>query len=151
MRMLPSVAVLAAVVACHDVPTALYDHPADPAPSGLPVTLTISPSTSVPFSGPAIAAAGDSVVVAAEYLASGCFDYSASGGVIGGNTLVITITESTPPTTRYCTMDYKTAVYRAVVRPAPRGSYPVVLRRRIESSTDGPRERELARGSASLP
>jgi hypothetical protein len=48
-------------------------------------------------------------------------------------------------------MDKKSAIFRAVVRPAPRGTYPVVLRRRLEFSSVGPEEAELARGSVTLP
>ena len=150
MRVPFSFAVLALVAACGVSPTALYDRPTGPPPSGLAVTLRISPSTGAPVLSP-VDAAGDSVAASAEYPVSGCVDYAATAGVGSGNTLVVTITESTPPTSRYCTMDYKTAVFRAVVRPAPRGSYPVVLRQRIEWTSDGPVERDVARGSASLP
>jgi hypothetical protein len=48
-------------------------------------------------------------------------------------------------------MDIKSAIFRTVVRPAPRGRYPVVLRQRLEWMTDGPVERERARGSVTLP
>lgn len=113
--------------------------------------LSISPSTGTPSLVPAVTAAGDSVALWAEYTVSSCFDYSAVAGVGNGNTLVVTITENTQSTVRYCTMDLKTAVFRAVVRPAPRGTYPVLLRQRLEWMTDGPVERERVRGSASLP
>jgi hypothetical protein len=151
MRLLSGVAAATLVAACHGAPTELFDRPAGPPPSGLVVTLRISPSTATPFRGPAVAAAGDSVAVSAEYTVSGCLDYAATAGVSGGNTLVVTITESTTATARLCAMDQSTALFRAVVRPAPRGSYPVVLRQRMEWLADGPAERELARGSASLP
>jgi len=144
-------AALILISACGVTPTSIFDRPAGPPPSGLAVTLGISASTATPFPGPAISAAGDSVAVAAEYTASGCFDYAATAGVSSRDTLVVTITESTPSTTRYCTMDLRTAVFRAVVRPAPRGSYPVVLRQRMEWPADGPVERERVRGSAILP
>lgn len=150
MRMPSSFAALAVVASCGISPTALYDRPTGPPPSGLAVTLRISPSTRTPVLSP-VDAAGDSVAVSAEYSASGCFDYAATAGVSSGDTLVVTIAESTPPTMRYCTMDLSTAVFRAVVRPAPRGSYPVVLRQRIEWTSDGPMERDVVRGSASLP
>ena len=151
MRMPIGFSVLVLVSACGVTPTALLDRPSGPPPSGLAVTLGIFPSTATPFAGPAISAAGDSVVVAAEYTASGCFDYAATAGVGSRDTLVVTITESTPSTMRYCTMDLRTAVFRAVVRPAPRGSYPVVLRQRMEWPADGPVERDRGRGSAILP
>jgi hypothetical protein len=151
MRLPSGLAALILVSACGVAPTAIFDRPAGPPPSGLAVTLGILPSTATPFPGPAISAAGVSVVVAAEYTASGCFDYGATAGVSGGDTLVVTITESTPSTTRYCSLDLRTAVFRAVVRPAPRGSYPVVLRQRMDWPTDGPVERERVRGSAALP
>ena len=150
MRLLSGFCALILVSACGYSPTAILDRPSGPPPSGLAVTLGILPSTAMPYSGPAVSAAGDSVVVSAEYTVTGCLDYAATAGMSSGNTLVVTITERTPPTTRYCSMDLRTAVYRAVVRPAPRGSYAVALRQRMEWA-DGPVERERVRGSAVLP
>lgn len=151
MRLSFGLTALALASGCLGSPTALVEHAGGPPPSGLAVTLSISPSSARAALTPAITGAGDSVAVWAEYTESGCFDYSAAAGVGSDNALVVTITESTPPTTRYCTMDLKTAVFRAVVRPAPRGTYPVLLRQRMEWATDGPLERVRARGSASLP
>jgi hypothetical protein len=93
---------------------------------------------------------GDSLVASAEYEVTGCLDYAAAAGT-AGSSIVVTIVETPPPTPRYCTMDKKSAIFRAVVRPAPRGAYGVVLRQRIEWTTDGPKERERARGSVTLP
>ena len=136
--------------ACHEAPTSPFSRPAGPAPAGLPTALTIIPSTAAPFPGPAIVADGDSLVASAEYDVTGCLDYAAVAGTAGVS-VVVTITESTPATFRYCSMDKKSAIFRAVVRPAPRGTYPVVLRRRLELSSVGPEEAELARGSVTLP
>jgi hypothetical protein len=151
MRLWSGFAAVTLVAACHAAPTELFDRPTGPPPSGLAVTLGISPSTATPFPGPAITAAGDSVVVSAEDMVSGCLDYAATAGVSTGNTLVVTITETTTAAARVCAMDKSTALFRAVVRPAPRGTYLVILRERTEWLTDGPMERELARGSANLP
>ena len=123
---------------------------AGPAPSGLPTSLSIIPSTAEPFAGPTIVADGDSLVASAKYEGTGCLEYSAVAGTAGAS-VVVTITESSPPTLRYCTLDKKTAIFRAVVRPAPRGAYSVVLRRRLQFLTDGPEEVELARESVTLP
>ena len=150
MRLLSGFAALALVTGCLGSPTSILDRAPGPPPSGLAVTLSISPSTAASAFIPAITAAGDSVAVWAEYEVSGCFDYAATAGVSSGDTLVMTITQSTPPTTRYCAMDLRNAVYRVVVRPAPRGTYPVVLRQRMEWS-DGPVERGRVRGSVTLP
>ena len=92
---------------------------------------------------------GDSLVTTAEYDVSGCLDYKAVAGSVGAS-VVVTIIETTSLTVRYCTMDKKTAIFRAVVRPAPRGAYAVMLRRRMEWLSDGPEETELAQGSATL-
>ena len=151
MRTLAALAALGlAIAACHEGPTSPFYRPSDPAPSGLPTALSIAPSTGKPFASPAIVADGDSIVASAEYDVTGCLDYLAVAGAAGAS-VVVTITESSPPTLRYCTMDKKTAIFRAVVRPAPRGAYQVVLRRRIDFLTDGPQETELARGSVTLP
>ena len=146
-----ALAALALVTAgCHEAPTSPFYSPSGPAPSGLPTSLSIIPSTATPFAGPALAADGDSLVASAEFEVTGCLDYSAVAGMAGGS-VVVTIIESTPATFRYCTLDKKSAVFRAVVRPAPRGAYPVVLRRRLDFMTDGPEETELARTSVTLP
>ena len=138
------------VAACHDAPTSPYTRPSGPAPSGLPVTLRIDPSTGTPFAGPAIVSQGDSVTASAEFDVSGCLDYTAVAGTVGG-TVVVTIVETAPDVPRMCALVKRTAVFRAVVRPAPRGSYSVALRERMEWPTDGPVEREWARGSVTLP
>lgn len=151
MRLRSGFAALALATGCLGTPTALLDRPVGPPPSGLAVTLSIFPRTDMSTATPPITAADDSVAVWAEYTVSGCFDYAATAGVGTSDTLVVTIAESTPPTMRYCTMDLRTAVFRAVVRPAPRGTYPVVLRQRMNWMTDGPVEQVRARGSASLP
>ena len=88
----------------------------------LPTTLSIIPSSAEPFAGPTNVADGDSLAATAEFDESGCLDYSAVAGAAGAS-VVVTITESSPPTLRYCTMDKKTAIFRAVVRSAPRGAY----------------------------
>jgi hypothetical protein len=139
-----------AIVACHEAPTEAFLRPSGPAPSGLPVVLSITPSTATPFDDPAIVADGDSLTAAAEYDVSGCLDYSVAAGTVGGS-VIVTIIESAPPAARYCSMVKASAIFRAVVRPAPRGNYPVVLRQRLEWTTDGPFERERARGSITLP
>jgi hypothetical protein len=150
-KLLSGFAALALLSGCLGTPTSIIDRPAGPPPSGLAVTLSISPRTSTTYLTPAITAAGDSVVVWAEYTGSDCVDYAATAGVGSGNALVVTITESSPPTMRYCTLELSTAIFRAVVRPAPRGIYPVELRQRMEWLSDGPEERVRARGSANLP
>ena len=150
MRLRSGFAALALATGCFVTPTALLDRAPGPPPSGLPVALTIAPVTPTSALPPAITAAGDSVAVWAEYTV-GCFDYAATAGVSTDNTLVVTITESTSPTIGYCALDLEKAFFRAVVRPAPRGTYPVVLRQRMDWVTDGPVEQVRARGSASLP
>ena len=151
MRAIFPLAIIAmAAVACNAAPTEVFAPVAGPAPSGLPVTLGITPSTATPFAGPPIAADGDSLVATAEYEVTGCLDYAATAGLSDG-VLVVTITEKTPATVRYCALGKGTAVFRAVVRPAPRGVFAVVLRQRLELANDSPVERELARGSASFP
>ena len=151
MRIVASLAALTlSIAACHEAPTSPFSRPSGPAPSGLPVTLRIAPSTATPFAGPAIVADGDSLVASAEYEVSGCLDYTAAAGTVSGS-VVVTIIESAPYTPRMCPAIKYTAVFSAVVRPAPRGSYAVVLRQRLEFMTDGPKERERARGSVTLP
>jgi len=136
------------IAACHEAPTSPYARPSGPAPSGLPATLRITPSTGTPFAGPAIVADGDSLVASAEY-ESGCLDYTAVAGTVNG-TVVVTIIETTPSPPRPCALIKATAVFHAVVRPAPRGAYAVVLRQRLDWPSDGPFERERARGSVTL-
>ena len=139
-----------ATAACQEAPTSPYARPAGPAPSGLPATLRITASTGTPLAGPAIAADGDSLVASAEYDASGCLDYTAVAGTVN-STVVVTIIETTPSPPQMCALVKRTAVFHAVVRPAPRGAYAVVLRQRLEWPSDGPVERERARGSVTLP
>ena len=62
----------------------------------------------------------------------------------------MTITETPLGPNRYCLLILGKAVYRAVVRAAPRGAHTVVLRQRLDLA-DGPMERERARGSVTLP
>jgi len=138
-----------AISACHEAPSSPFYRPSNPVPTGLPTTLNIIPSTGTPYAGPAIVADGDSVVASAEFDVTGCLDYAAAAGT-EGTSIVVTIVESSPPTLRFCTMDKKTAIFRAVVRPSPRGAYQVVLRRRLEWLSDGTEETELARASATL-
>ena len=145
-----STALALAIAACHEGPTSPFSRPSGPAPSGLPTTLSITPSTATPFAGPAIVADGDSVVASAEYDVTGCLDYVAVAGT-AGTSVVVTVIESSPLVVRYCTMDKKSAIVRAVVRPAPRGAYAVVLRRRLDFLSDGTEEAELARGAVTLP
>ena len=142
-------ALTVAISACHEAPSSPFYRPSEPVPSGLPTTLTIIPSTGTPYAGPAIVADGDSLVASAEFDVTGCLDYAAAAGT-EGTSIVVTIIESSPPTLRYCTMDKRTAIFRAVVRPSPRGTYAVVLRRRMEWPSDGTEETELARASATL-
>lgn len=144
------IALTLVIAACHDGPTSPFSRPSGPAPSGLPTTLKIIPSTATPFAGPAIAADGDSLVASAEYEVSGCLDYTAVAGTDGAS-VVVTITEATSSTVRFCDLVLRKAIFRAVVRPAPRGTYSVVLRRRLDFVSDGPKEKELARGSVTLP
>jgi hypothetical protein len=139
-----------AIAACHEGSTSPFHRPNDPAPSGLPVTLSITPSTGTPFAGPAIVADADSLVAAAEFEVSGCLDYKAVAGTADGS-VVVTVIEASSPTVKYCDLVLRKAVYRAVVRPAPRGAYPVVLRRRLDFLSDGTEEAELARKSVTLP
>jgi hypothetical protein len=138
-----------AIAACHEAPSSPFYRPSNSVPIGLPTTLSIIPSTGTPFAGPAIVADGDSLVASAEFDVTGCLDYAAAAGT-EDTSIVVTIIESSPPTLRYCTLDKRTAIFRAVVRPSPRGTYAVVLRRRLEWLSDGTEETELARASATL-
>ena len=151
MRALAALAALTlAIAACHEAPSSPFYRPSAPAPSGLPTALSIIPSTGTPYAGPAMVADGDSLVASAEYDASGCLAYTAVAGSVDGS-VVVTITEITSPTMRYCDLVKRSAIFRAVVRPAPRGAYAVVLRRRMEWLSDGTEETELARRSVTLP
>ena len=151
MRLAATLAALSfSLAACHEAPTSPYTRVSGPAPSGIPVTLRIDPPTRTPFAGPPIVTEGDSVTASAEFNVSGCVDYTAAAGRVGSS-VVITIIETEPDVPRVCALIAQRAVFHAVVRPAPRGSYAVVLRERMEWPTDGPVEREWARGSVALP
>jgi hypothetical protein len=151
MRLAALLTALALIAsACHEAPTSIFSRPVGPPPSGLAVSLRISPSTATPVPAPTVVAEGDSLIASAKYEVSGCFDYAPSAG-FDDATLVITITESSPSPPRYCALVKQTAVFRTVVRPAPRGVYVVALRQRIDWMTDGPVERERARGTVSIP
>jgi len=151
MRLPATLVVLSlSLAACHEAPTSPYKRPSGPAPTGLPVTLRITPSTRTPFAGPVIVTEGDSVTASAEFNVSGCLDYTPAAGTVGG-AVVVTIIETAPTVPRMCALVKQRAVFHAVLRPAPRGSYAVVLRERMEWPTDGPVEREWARGSVALP
>lgn len=132
---------------CSDAATAPYRATSAPAPSGLAVALNTIPGYEAPPPAYAsITADGDSVIATAPLGASGCVDYTAAAGVADGD-LVVTITTSFPDTPRACTMDARIETFRAVVRPAPKGSYDVVLRDRVQRQAGSPSfdERELAR------
>ena len=131
-----------AIAACHDTPTGLL-------PLGLPVTLRRTASTATP-AAPTIVADGDSLVASAELPYTGCSDYMAVAGTVRG-AVVVTIVEAQPQTPRTCLAILASAVFHAVVRPAPHGTYLVVLRERFEGSGDGLMEREWARGSVTVP
>ena len=150
MRLVATLAALSlSLAACHEAPTSPYARVSGPAPSGLPVTLRIDWSSGA-LAGPAIVTEGDSLTASAKFGVSGCLDYTASAGTVGSS-VVITIIETAPYVPRVCTLIAQTAVFHAVVRPAPRGAYAVVLRQRMEWPSDGPVEREWARGSVALP
>ena len=150
MRLAATIAALSFfLAACHEAPTSPYTRVSGPAPSGLPVTLRIDMSSGTP-AGPAIVTEGDSVTASAKFGVSGCLDYTASAGTVGGS-VVITIIETAPYVPRVCAAIAATAVFHAIVRPAPRGAYAVVLRERMEWPSDGPVEREWVRGSVALP
>lgn len=139
MRPAPVLVTLAlAAVACHESPT----EAPGPVPSGLTVTLGISPVQAFTRITDHATSRGDSVVATATLGISGCNDYKAVAGN-AGDALVVTFVATT--TQRICSMDARAAVFRAVVHPAPRGGYDVVVRDRIEGVDDGPIERELAR------
>jgi hypothetical protein len=131
-----------AAAACQDAPTGLL-------PLGLPVTLRRTASTATP-AAPTIVADGDSLVASAELPYTGCPDYMAVAGTVRG-AVVVTIVEAQPRTQRVCLAILESAVFEAVVRPAPHGTYPVVLRERFEGTRDGLMEREWARGSVTVP
>lgn len=150
MRLRPALAALALVGAgCHESVTGSYYPATGPVPSGLAVSLrgTASYADSLP-GGPAITAAGDSVVAAAVLSTSGCSDYTARAGLADA-VLVVTIVDSL--TSRICDLGMHATTFRAVVRPASRGRYDVALRTRIVSPRQTPREREIARRSVTLP
>lgn len=149
MRTLALLALILAIAACHEAPTSPYSRPSGPAPFGLPVVLGRTPSTGTPVAATIVADA-DSLVASAEFNYSGCFDYAAVAGTAGGS-VVVTVVETAPYVPRACSLITQTAVYHAVVRPAPRGSYSVVLRERMEWPSDGPLEREWARRVVTLP
>ena len=158
MRTPAALAVLAlAVAACHDAPTEAFSPASGPAPSGLPVTLQIAPQIErAPAKPPTIWAQGDSLIVTAEYEYNVCRRYAAAAGTVDGS-LVVTIAESLPYNQLGCAPPEEgaafeqTAAFLAVVRPAPRGTYTVVLRQRLDYRADGPVERERARASITLP
>jgi hypothetical protein len=137
--------VVLAIAACHEAPTS-----PGPAPSGLPATLRRTSSTGTPFAGPPIVAQGDSLVASAELHYTGCLDYTAVAGTVGG-AVVVTILEAPPRIPRACLAILESAVFHVVVRPAPHGTYLVVLRERFEGAGDGPMEREWVRGSVTVP
>lgn len=126
------------------------DGPTGP-PSGLAVALTVTHVRVGPVSTPpTITAAGDSVVTEAVLDFSGCADYSARAGVSGG-ALVVTVVEAEPAVPRGCLAVVAYAAFRAVVRPAPRGTYAVVLRERAELTRPASPEREVARATVTVP
>lgn len=135
-----------AATACHDSPVA----PVSP-PDGLPVSLRELRSPDA-FSGasPVVVAQGDSVMVTALLSASDCLDVSTFAGLSNGQ-LVVTITRRTPEVLRFCSMVARSALFRAVVRPAPSGRYTTVLRQRFESATQAPQEREVVRAPVVIP
>lgn len=135
-----------AATACHDAPVA----PVSP-PEGLPVSMRMLNSPDA-FSGrsPVVVAQGDSVMITAELGDSRCVDVSTSAGLSNGR-LVVTVTTRPFGGLSICQMDFRTALFRFVVRPAPSGRYTAVLRQRFESPTQAPQEREVVRGPVVVP
>lgn len=131
---------------CRESSTEPYT-PTAPAPSGLAASLGVAFAYGSPAPGPAIAAAGDSLVATAVLGWSGCVDYAAQAGREGG-AVVVTVVQR--PTNRFCNLDIRGAAFRVVVRPAPVGRYDVVLRARFESPQGAPSEREVVRRSVTL-
>ena len=139
---------------CRDSATepSAYRPVTDAVPTGLPVVLRTIPSYDSPLPSTAtVVAAGDSIVATAALSVSGCVDYAAQAGRSGA-AVVVTIVSSFPATPRFCTMNLASATFRAVVRPAPRGSYDVVLRDRVQMQAGTPLfdERELARRTVTV-
>lgn len=134
------------VTACHESPVA----PASP-PEGVPVTQRILNSPDAIYSGnPVIVAQGDSVMLTAELPFPNCATVRLSAGMTNGR-LIVTRTSRPLGEMVVCTLEFRTAVYRFVVRPAPSGRYTAVLRERFESPTEGPQEREIVRGQVVVP
>ena len=152
MRTAAALAVLTlTVAACHDAPTEAFSRASGPAPTGLPVTLQIAVHAATTAATESkFWAQGDSLVISVAYEYSVCRNYSATAGAEGGS-VVVTITESKLYYNLNCADPDQTATFLAVVRPAPSGAYPVVLRQRLEYLVDGPVERERARGTVTLP
>ncbi len=122
-------AALVVLVACADAPAGPYTPSALP-PSGLNVSLAegrLDPAGPIP-TPTTITAAGDSVVVIAT-LSNNCVRWSPRAGVAGG-TLVVTVVDSMPRQGRTCQAIASLGLFRAVVRPAPPGRYPVAFRSR---------------------
>lgn len=135
-----------AATACHDAPVA----PASP-PAGLTVSLRqLTASDAFSGSSPAVVAQGDSVTLTAVLGGMHCLDVSTSAGLSNGR-LVVTIISRPLGALIMCSMDFRTAAFRAVVKPAPAGRYTAVLRQRFESPTQGPQEREVVRASVVVP
>lgn len=147
MRLRPALTALAlAGAGCRESATGPYT-PSSPPPSGLAVSLTVTPSYAALTPGPSVGTAGDSVVVAAVLSSSGCVDYAARAGRENGD-VVVTIVST--PTNRPCLLGMFRSTYRAAVGQAPRGRYDVVLRQRFESSNQAPQELEVVRRAVTL-
>ena len=147
MRLPLAFATLALVAGCRASVTGPHT-PAGPPPSGLAVSLGITPSYAAPAPAPSVEAAGDSVVVAAVLGSSGCADYAAQAGRDGDSALVVTIVST--PNKRPCLLGMFQSTFRAAVGQARRGRYDVVLRQRFESAQQAPQELEVVRRSVTL-
>jgi hypothetical protein len=143
-----TVAVLA-FVACRDSVVGPYT-PSGAPPSGLTVSLSerrLDPDGPIPTST-TFTAAGDSVVVTAT-LANDCVRWSPHAGVADG-ALIITVADSMPPGGRNCFAVASLGSYQAVVRPAPPGTYAVVLRSRVIASNRQASEVERGRARVTV-
>jgi hypothetical protein len=133
---------------CGESATSPYYTPDGPPPAGLIVSLRTAPPPNGATDAMTITADGDSVVAAAVLNASGCSDYRAVAGYVGG-VLVVTVVDSL--TDRICPLNAAGATFRAVVRPAPRGEYRVEYRARVVPPRQAPSERVVGRQSVRIP
>ncbi len=146
MRLARSSIAVALLAGCRESVTGLYSPDRSP-PSGLAVTLGVTPSHGVAQPSPTVEVANDSVIVAAVLSSSGCVDHTVLAGQESG-ALVVTILKQ--PNGRPCLLGMFRATFRAAVRNAPRGRYDVVLRQRFEAPPQAPQELVVARRAVTL-